>query len=466
MKDQRGVISYLPLLALAGIGLSIYLLISGLAPFKEALFNTLYPKQSSEAATRQTITFDTLRKNRELKGQYPAGLIDWGQGIWFVNAPWGRFKTNNLIFDNNIKGGSFTFLQPRRLVSLEAFNGGGSRTTTIKVSCPGQPDASVEVRAERTATLYTNWNAPCSPVTIYSGNGWNTSFDNLVIDDASSGTVAPTPIPTPTPRQTLSPTPTPIKISPIPTPTPLPNATPTPTPSTNTGSIWKPALVTSWQWQLSTPVDTSLNVQMYDIDLFDNSSSVVQTLHNKGIKVICYISAGTYEDWRPDANQFPASILGKSNGWPGEKWLDVRQWNVLGPIMEARMDKCKQMGFDGIEPDNIDGYSNSTGFSITYQDQLNYNRNLAAAAHARGLSVALKNDVEQVPDLWQNFDWALNEECFDYNECGNYSDYFINNGKAVFQVEYNRNYCSQANALNFNGLVKDLDLTAKRTACR
>src|SRR5450432_2807467 len=70
----------------------------------------------------------------------------------------------------------------------------------------------------------------------------------------------------------------------------LPTAKPT---------IWKPALNTSWQWQLSTPVDQTVNVAMYDIDMFDNHASVVASLHTAGHKVTCYIDVGTWENWRP-----------------------------------------------------------------------------------------------------------------------------------------------------------------------
>jgi hypothetical protein len=132
-----------------------------------------------------------------------------------------------------------------------------------------------------------------------------------------------------------------------------------------TADIWHPTGQIQWQWVLQTPVDTSVNVPVFDIDGFDNNDSVVTTLHAHGARVICYISAGTYEKWRPDASSFPSSVLGSSNGCPPEQWLDVRQISILGPIMLARMRMCASKGFDAIEPDNIDGYSNQTGFPLT-----------------------------------------------------------------------------------------------------
>ena len=233
-------------------------------------------------------------------------------------------------------------------------------------------------------------------------------------------------------------------------------------------AIWKPDLNTSWQWQLSTPVDQSVNVKMYDIDMFDNDASVVAALHAAGRKVMCYVDVGTWENWRPDAGQFPASVKGKNNGWPGEKWLDVRRIDILGPIMKARMDLCQAKGYDALEPDNIDGYSNSTGFPLQYQDQIAYNTFIANEAHARGLAVALKNDLEQVGDLLPLFDFALDEQCFQYNECSLLLP-FIGANKAVFEVEYKLNtnqFCPSANTMNFNSMKKHLKLDAYRSPCR
>jgi hypothetical protein len=135
--------------------------------------------------------------------------------------------------------------------------------------------------------------------------------------------------------------------------------------------------------------------------------------------------------------------------------------------MEARLDLCKAKGFDGVEPDNIDGYSNSTGFPLTYQDQIAYNQWIAGAAHTRGLSVGLKNDRDQVPDLEASFDWALDEQCFRYQECDALSP-FGSAGKAVFEVEYQGStatFCPVADALGFNSMKKCLSLDAWRQDC-
>ena len=201
--------------------------------------------------------------------------------------------------------------------------------------------------------------------------------------------------------------------------------------------VWMPSPSTSWQWQLNgLPIDRTIQAEMYDIDLFDNDTATVSALHAEGRKVVCYVNAGGWEDWRPDAASFPDELIGENlDDWAGERWLDIRRIDLLAPIMEARIDSCQAKGFDGIELDNIDGFLNDTGFPLSYEDQLEYNIWLADAAHARGLSIGLKNDMEQIPDLLAHFDWALNEECFQYEECETLLP-FIEVGKAVFNVEY------------------------------
>jgi hypothetical protein len=235
-------------------------------------------------------------------------------------------------------------------------------------------------------------------------------------------------------------------------------------------SIWTPAPRTSWQWQLTGTIDTSFDVAMYDIDLFDAPQSVIDSLHASGRIVICYFSAGSYENWRPDTSDFPSSALGNAlDGWPGERWLDVRSTGVRD-VMRARLDRAVTKRCDGVEPDNVDGYANSTGFPLTAANQLDYNRFLASEAHARGLSVGLKNDPDQVAMLVGNFDWELDEECLQYNECDKLAP-FIAAGKAVFHVEYSdvtnaATVCPQTRPLEFSTLIKHRDpVDAWRVAC-
>ena len=233
---------------------------------------------------------------------------------------------------------------------------------------------------------------------------------------------------------------------------------------------WEPGIRTAWQWQLPSPPEPGelLDVRMYDVDGFDTSAARIRTMHRRGIKVVCYISAGSWEEWRPDADAFPEAVLGRHFGWPGERLLDIRRLDVLRPIMGARVEMCARKGFDGIEFDNVDGYQNRTGFPLTGADQKRYNVWLANEAHRHGLMALLKNDLGQIRSLEPYFDGALNEQCHQYDECGRL-DRFVDAGKPVFGVEYEiavDDFCPQANAHDFNFLKKRYNLGPFRIPCR
>lgn len=208
---------------------------------------------------------------------------------------------------------------------------------------------------------------------------------------------------------------------------------------------------------------------MFNLDLFDTPSEAIARLHERGVFVMCYFSAGSYEDWRLDAFLFPSEVLGKDmEGWPGERWLDIRRIDLLAPIMQARLDLAVSKGCDGVDPDNVNGYTHDTGFPLTADDQKRYNIFLAEAAHQRGLLVGLKNDLEQIPELLSYFDWLINEECFFYGECELLLP-FIQAGKPVFVIEYEIEpsaFCPQALQMNFNALRKNWALDAYRVDCR
>lgn len=238
---------------------------------------------------------------------------------------------------------------------------------------------------------------------------------------------------------------------------------------TSTGNVrWRPRPGVTWQWQLDGRLDTTIRAEVYDIDGFETSSTLVRKLHRLGRRVICYIDAGAYESYRPDAHLFPELVLGKANPqWPGERWLDIRRLDILGPIMVARLTMCARKGFDGVELDEIDGYSNDTGFPLTAADQLSYNRFLALETRRLGLAAGLKNDVEQVSALVRYFDFAVNEQCFQFRECGLLRP-FITAGKAVFHVEYAvplHRFCPTTTRLGFSSMKKHLDLGAWRRPC-
>ncbi len=247
-----------------------------------------------------------------------------------------------------------------------------------------------------------------------------------------------------------------------------------------TGGAWfKPETGTTWQWQLQPNaagmLNTTYDVDAYDVDLFETNAAEIAALQAAGRRVICYFSAGSYEGFRPDAGDFPASVLGSPlAGFADERWLDIRS-DAVRQIVSARLDQAVDKGCDCVEPDNVDGYANDSGFDLSAADQLAFNRYVANQAHLRGLCVGLKNDLDQVPQLVEYFDFALNEQCHEYDECELLAP-FVAADKAVFNAEYADAFvndaitraalCAESRAARLQTLVLPLELDdAFRLSC-
>jgi hypothetical protein len=311
--------------------------------------------------------------------------------------------------------------------------------------------------------------------------------------------------------------------------------------NTSAGACFQPALNSPWQYQLqaartsSGACDTSqnpggINVNItgtaftgatgvapavFDIDhqidticdtsppQFTQNTLAVSQIHAKGDRAIGYIDAGTWESFRQDAAQFDSfnnsspcngCLYGKTlSGFKNEKWLNINP-GVMGvnpntgqledrqafslDEMAARVNQVKADGFDGVEFDNIDAWQNNTGLTITSDTQLQFDTQLANIAHNAGLTVALKNDTDQIcaqgsgstcGGLTRWFDYTINEQCQQFRECSKL-DPFPSAGKAVFQVEYKLTtgkFCPQANSANRNAILKTFDLfDTPWTPCR
>ena len=225
---------------------------------------------------------------------------------------------------------------------------------------------------------------------------------------------------------------------------------------------WHPQAQTgAWQWQLQGKFQLTPGADVYDIDAFESTVGDVRAIHRHRAKAICYVDVGSWEEYRPDAGEFPESVLGKRyEGYPEERWLDIRHFHEFAAIMEKRFDLCAKKRFDAVEPDNINAWENNSGFPLTRADQLRYNRWIANQVHERGMAVALKNDPKQAAQLVGDYDFAIVEQCFQYDECGYYKP-FIKNNKAVFEAEYElptSKFCAKAEALDFSSIRKNVEL--------
>lgn len=234
---------------------------------------------------------------------------------------------------------------------------------------------------------------------------------------------------------------------------------------TGAPKIWHPAPRTApWQIQFQGPLSLSVPASVYDVDGYATSAAQVAALHRRGRKAICYMDMGSWESYRPDAGKFPRSVLGKQyEGYPQERWLDIRRVSVLAPILGKRLALCKSKGFDAVQADNLSGYTNDTGFPLTGDDQLRFNRWVAHRAHELGLAAGITNDGFQSRPLARTFDFAVIESCFDFTECDLYSP-FVAAGRAVFAIEYDiapADFCAPAATLRFSVIRKSPALAAQ-----
>lgn len=209
------------------------------------------------------------------------------------------------------------------------------------------------------------------------------------------------------------------------------------TAQTNGITRYIPNQGSSWHLQLTGAVDFANGRDVFDVDLYETSAADINKIHAHGAYAIAYFNGGAWQPGKPDSTLYPASVIGKipMKGWPEERWLDIRQIEILRPIIRQKILLAKSKGFDAVDPDNMDGFTNDKEFGLTAQHQLAYNRMVAAEAHAMGLAVFLKNTNDLVDDLFLDFDGAVVEQAFYYKEAVTYQP-FRDAGKPVFEVEY------------------------------
>ena len=232
---------------------------------------------------------------------------------------------------------------------------------------------------------------------------------------------------------------------------------------------WRPAISTSWQVQLVGALDTSLDVSVYEVDLFDTAQADIDALHAAGRRVICYVSTGTFEPWRSDADAFPTAAVGNVvAAYPQERWLDTRDAAVRA-VMTARLDRARDKRCDGVDLSTVSSGAADTGFSLTAADALAYARFLAAEAHGRGLSAGLGGAEDIAAELVPSFEWALTQGCLDAGTCGAFAA-FVAAQKVVFAVEFGTaadaaTICPRVRQQGFNPLIKNRSFDAFRVAC-
>lgn len=159
-----------------------------------------------------------------------------------------------------------------------------------------------------------------------------------------------------------------------------------------------PTVGMSFDWQLDDVTTfNTFNADVIDVDAFSTSTVTVQHFKDQGKIVIAYVSVGSVENFRDDADQFPLDVVGNIyEGFPDKNWIDIRNINAIAPVLRAR--------FDGIEPENINGYQNDTGFPLSEADAIIFSRWLIEEAHSRDLHIGQKNAEELVGEMVDEYD--------------------------------------------------------------
>jgi hypothetical protein len=198
---------------------------------------------------------------------------------------------------------------------------------------------------------------------------------------------------------------------------------------------WQPKAQQRFDLQLTAPFNLVRPADIMALELFGISRESLQQLRARRVATVCHLTAGLWQNWRPDAGSFPKAAFGQSpSGWPGERLLDIRD-PALRPILEQRLDLCRERGFDGVLFAGVDGFTQASGFDLKPEQQLIFNRWLATAAHARGLVAGIVNDLEQTAELATAFDFLVADGCVADNDCAGVRP-FLAAGKPVYLIAY------------------------------
>ncbi|WP_237745205.1 endo alpha-1,4 polygalactosaminidase [Kribbella catacumbae] len=190
-----------------------------------------------------------------------------------------------------------------------------------------------------------------------------------------------------------------------------------------------------------------------------------------GLYNICYVNA--FQVQPGEQGQWPSDLLLRDadgdlvidEDW-GEALLDIRGAKAarVAAKVNGWIDGCAAKGYQAIEPDNYDSYLRSKDLISTSQART-YLKLLADHSHSKNLAIAQKNTVELSQYRSSiGLDFAVAEECGQYDECGDYVSAFGNN---VIVIEYTnsgrRKACSEFGS-RLSIVQRDVDVSTPGTS--
>jgi len=245
---------------------------------------------------------------------------------------------------------------------------------------------------------------------------------------------------------------------------PVVASTPAPPPAARHGGKWAPRSGLRWQIQLAGDVLPG-GASVYDLDPYATPQQLVGELHAAGAVVMCHLDVGVADPALPDA----ARLSGEALGPPapaGGHWLDIRRWDLIGPVLKDRLDLCRTKGFDAVDADHADIYARDTGLPLSLADQVAYDGQVAQLARAAGLAVGERTGAALAGRLLPDLDFAVVDGCFARDDCAAWFGY-IDQGKAVFDTETGApaGFCGRARAYAFAATSVRAGLGAPGTPC-
>jgi hypothetical protein len=117
--------------------------------------------------------------NVKLRGEYPSGVIDWGDGAWKVCPPGGRMSTFSLgTAETDVGEAHFRFFYPRVLMRLDVYNTLPSEVK-LTLRSPEMREVTFTLKPGQLQRLRTGWMNRVSTVYFESAFLSALRFDNL-----------------------------------------------------------------------------------------------------------------------------------------------------------------------------------------------------------------------------------------------------------------------------------------------
>jgi len=127
------------------------------------------------------VDFDNphVAANSLLRGQYPSGVIDWGEGHWKVCPPGGRMSTFSLCAaDPTGTKAHFRFFHPRVFLRAEVYNP-TDKEIVLTIRAPEMREVTFTLKPGSLQRINTGWMNRASTVSLEADSLSSLRFDNL-----------------------------------------------------------------------------------------------------------------------------------------------------------------------------------------------------------------------------------------------------------------------------------------------